>query len=109
MPRFMLLQGDGTEVIFIIAAVMLAVQLLLCLKVKRVWIRLIPTVLSVLATVGLIVMMTQSDGWDVLGYLLLVICSFALVGACAVAWIIWAIIRIINAIRSKSRTDIDKE
>ena len=76
-------------IVYIIAAVVLVVQLLCCFNVKKVWLRLLPTLLFVCPTIVCFVMAFVSDGWDSIGFLILAI----LVGipsiGCGLAWCGW--------------------
>lgn len=110
MLKFALLESDGTEAIVLIAGVVLLIQLLMCFLLRRVWIKLIPTVLSFVVTVAFAILMVTSEGWDVLGYLLLGLCSFCALCACAVAWLVWAIVRAIKKRKNKSaQQDVEQE
>ena len=51
--------------------VVLPIQLLLCFKVKPVFLRLLPTILLTATTVFLFAMMTTSRDWDAIGYAVL--------------------------------------
>ena len=76
--------------LLLFAVALFAIQLLLCLKVKKLIWRLLPTVLAFTVTVTFFVMTFLSKGWDVIGYLLLAVCSLALLVACGIAWGVWA-------------------
>ena len=72
-------------------AVILPVQLLLCFKIRKNIIRLLPVmVLSVLTAVFSILAATTS-GWDSLGYIVLAVFTGIMLLACGGAWGIWAI------------------
>ena len=86
---------DMSEVLAVLLILLvIGGQLLLCFKVKKLWIRLIPAVAALIATVAFfVIMLTLAEGWDVLGYLLLWVYSAVLLGADVIAWILFAIIR----------------
>ena len=100
----MLKIADFTDDIILIALLVLFVgaQLFLCLKVKNIFIRLIPTILIFTATAVLFAMIYISEGWDSLGYLLLTIYSAILFLGCASAWLIFALIKIIKRLTRKN-------
>lgn len=87
---------DPALVAVIGGAIVLVIQLLFCFLSERVWIRLIPTVLSALATAGCVAMMYLSGGWEVLGYLLLAIYAGAALLICGLGWILFAVIRAVR-------------
>ena len=77
--------------IFLLVSVC-AAQLLLCFKAKRLVLRLLPTVLSALAAMICGVMCMLLTGWDVFGWMIFLFCFLIMLGLCALAWLIWAII-----------------
>ena len=77
--------------IFLLVSVF-AAQLLLCFKAKRLVLRLLPTVLSALAAMICGVMCMLLTGWDVFGWMIFLFCFLIMLGLCALAWLIWAII-----------------
>ena len=86
---------DGPDGILIIGSLLvLAVQLLLCFKVKNVFLKLIPAVLLVLSTIGWYVQSNSTDPWIRVGCKVLSICSLIWLIVCGVCWVIWAVIRI---------------
>lgn len=92
-----------TDEILIIALFLLfaGAQLFLCLKVKNIPIRLMPTILTFAATAVLFAMVYISDGWDSVGYLLLTICSAILLVGCVIAWVAFALIKLIRRFTAK--------
>ena len=101
-------EGIDMEVLLsVLAAVaLLTGQLLLCFKVKSRLIRLLPGLLGVLACIAFFVMMLISEGWEVLGYLLLVLFAACAVGVCALGWLIFAIAHLIK--RTKITAQAEK-
>jgi hypothetical protein len=83
-----------TVLIFTILSILIiAVQLLLCFKTKRVWLRLLPTILSGGVTVALFVLVRTATGWEAIGYLLLWLGAGLLFVVDLFAWILFAILR----------------
>lgn len=79
-----------TEVIIYASIlIMIPLQLLLCFKVKKLWVRLIPTVTLITAIILFMCMSTIAGGWDNIGYVILAIFAGILLAACALAWLIW--------------------
>lgn len=82
--------------VIIISVLTLAVQIFLCFKGKYIWIKLIPVFLCVLATTVFFTLTVCTDGWDVIGYLLLTFLSAFLLAVCTLGWAIWVIVTIIR-------------
>ena len=76
--------------------VVLPIQLLLCFKVKPVFLRLLPSILLTATTVFLFAMMTTSRDWDAIGYAVLGVFSGVLLIFSGIGWGIWAIVRCIK-------------
>ena len=76
--------------------VVLPIQLLLCFKVKSVFLRLLPSILLTVTTIFLFTMMTTSRDWDALGYAVLGVLSGVLLIFSGIGWGIWAIARCIR-------------
>lgn len=75
--------------VLILSILLLTVQLLLCFKVKKTVVRIIPVCLLSCLTAVFITLIFVSEGWDSLGFLLLAICSAALLLVCGLGWGIW--------------------
>ena len=91
------IEFDPTSLIAIAACIVFfTVQLLLCLLSRRVFVRLIPTLLSVLFAGGCFAMIFLSTGWDAIGYLLLAIIGSFPAAACLLAWVIYFVVWLIN-------------
>ena len=83
-----------TEIfILILSVLVLALQLLLCFKATRLFVRLLPAILFAILTAVFFVLIFLSEGWDSVGFLLLAICAAALLLCCGIGWGIWAIVR----------------
>ena len=80
--------------------VVLPIQLLLCFKVKPVFLRLLPSILLTATTILLFTMMTTSRDWDALGYAVLGVLSGVLLIFSGIGWGIWAIVRCIRKKKS---------
>lgn len=76
--------------------VVLPIQLLLCFKVKSVFLRLLPSILLTATTILLFTMMTTSRDWDAIGYAVLGVFSGVLLIFSGIGWGIWAIVRCIR-------------
>ena len=87
-----------TEVIiFLSILVVLPLQLFLCFKAKKQWIKLLPiSTFIVLIAFFLCLANQNSIGWDGIGYLILAIFAGILLAASVVGWIIWFIIKLVK-------------
>ena len=86
---------------FIICCAVLVWQLTFCFLFKRVWLRLIPTLVAVLSTLVFFVFALFAEGWDVIGYLAWSFVCALMLGVCMMAWIVFAIVRIIQKRRAR--------
>ena len=82
-----------TIVVLISVISTLILQLLLCFKVKKIFIKLLPIVLLIVSTVVFSICSASINGWDGLGYLFFALLSFGLILVCGLGWSVWAIIR----------------
>jgi hypothetical protein len=83
---------DGPDGILIIGSLLvLAVQLLLCFKVKNIFLKLIPMILLIISTIALYVVGQSLDPWEGFAYGVLSAFSFIWLIVCGVCWGIWAI------------------
>lgn len=80
--------------------VVLPIQLLLCFKVKPVFLRLLPSILLTGTTILLFAMMAASRDWDAIGYAVLGVFSGVLLIFSGIGWGIWAIVRCIKKKKS---------
>ena len=93
---------DPTSLLVIAGCIVLfVVQLLLCLLSRRVFVRLIPTILAVLFAGGCFAMLFFATGLEVLGHLLLAVIACFPVAACVLAWIIFFVVWVIRKIADR--------
>ena len=79
--------------VLILSAILLIAQLLLCFKVKKTVVRLIPVCLLSCLTVVFTALIFVFEGWDSLGFLIIAICSAALLLVCGLGWGIWWLVK----------------
>lgn len=72
---------------------LLPIQLLLCFKVKRLGLRLLPPLLFLLLTLIFIGKAAGASDWEGLGYGFLAALSGLMTLVCGAAWGIWRIVR----------------
>ena len=95
---------DMKEFLLIVfSVVMFVLQLWLCLTIKRVILRLLPTVLTGVPAIVFFVMIFFASGWDALGFLLLFIITCVPLGGCLLAWIVFGVISLIKRIRKQKQ------
>lgn len=82
-----------TLVVFISVIVTLPLQILLCFKSKRTWVKVLPAMLLVLSTIVFSICSVRIGGWDAFGYLFFAFLSIGLIFVCGIGWAIWAIVR----------------
>jgi len=78
----------------IVAVTILAVQLVLCFKTRKLWVRLLPACLCVVAAAASFALTFINEGWGSVAYMLLMIFCVCLLLVCGIGWGIWAIARI---------------
>lgn len=83
-------------IIFVIAFVALSLQMLLCLKVRNIFLKLIPTVVTTGISIYFFIMLKTVTGWSALGYALLWIISLIVILSLIIAWIVYLLIKIIK-------------
>ena len=76
--------------------IILPVQLLLCFKVKKRFLRLLPPLVLTAATVFFLIMMRMATDWSAIGYAILGVFSGVLLISSGIAWGIWSIIKLIK-------------
>ncbi len=79
--------------VFVSVIMALLLQLWLCFKIKRTFIKLIPIALLIVSTIVFYICAVAINGWDGLGYLFFAFLSFGLIFVCGIGWGIWAIFR----------------
>lgn len=92
-----------TVVLILSIAVLLPGQLLLCFKVKRRAIRLLPVILLAIPTSLCVVMAIVTSGWGSIGYLLLAILAGFMLLVCGLAWAIWAAAKLVRKKRENNK------
>ena len=93
---------DPTSLLVMAGCIVLfVIQLLLCLLSRRVFVRLIPTILAVLFAGGCFAMLFFATGLEVLGHLLLAVIACFPVAACVLAWIIFFVVWVIRKIADR--------
>ena len=92
-----------TSEIFIVGTILLAFagQAVLCFKVRRLWIRLLPTALCFCGAVILFCLARAMTDWSALGYLLISAFVGVLFCACLIGWGIWGIAKGISVMKGR--------
>lgn len=80
----------------LILLTVLAIQLLLCFKVKILFFRLLPSFVLTASTIIFFTMMRLATDWDAIGYAILFVFSGVLLIFSGIAWVIWAIVKLIK-------------
>lgn len=83
-------------IFFLLLATVISVQLFLCLKAKKVIVRLIPTIILLILAGFFTYMSSVSTGFDGLGYFGLLLWNIFYFIADVVCWIIFGIIYLIK-------------
>ena len=76
--------------------VIIPVQLVLCFKVKRKIVRLLPVIIFSIPTIVFTFMAMIISGWDGIGYIFLAIFAGFMLLACGIAWGIWGLSRFVK-------------
>ena len=76
--------------------IVLPIQLLLCFMVKKLFLRLLPSLILTATSVFFFIMMRLATDWDAVGYAILGVFSGVLLLFSGIAWGIWAIINLIK-------------
>ena len=79
--------------LILLAAGVFTAQIILCFGKKRLVWRLLPTAFSALSAVICGVMCMIITGWDVFAWMIFLIVFLIMLGECALAWLIRAIVR----------------
>ena len=79
--------------VLLVSVLLIALQLVLCFRVKNVWLRLSPCLLWTTVSVILVILSFFLDDWDRFGFLFLALCSAILLCMCGIAWGIWAVVK----------------
>ncbi len=84
--------GELTIIALIVSvAVILPAQLLLCFKIRKIVIRLLPVMVLSVLTAVFSLLAAVTSGWDSLGYIVLAVFAGMMLLACGGAWGIWSI------------------
>ena len=76
-------------------------QTVLCFTVRRLWIRLVPTVLFFVAALGFLAASPFVEGWTAVGCILLALLGAGFGATCGLGWGIWWMIKIIFRCKNK--------
>ena len=86
--------GISSEVfLLIISTIVLIIQLLLSLKIKSKFIKLIPIILFSILAIVFSILTFILDDWDSVGCLLLAVGFLILIFVCGLSWLIWFIFK----------------
>ena len=85
---------NSTTLIFIAAVLLVFFVQVLFFKAESGFVKALPLLLSVGATVVFFVLMQTATNWDALGYLVLGLYALIAVGACLIAWLIYGIVKL---------------
>ena len=83
------------------ALVVLPIQLLLCFRLKKLAVKLIPTVLLIVAFVVFVFLKLNSMDWDALAYGIAAVYIGVWLVIDLLAWIIWTIIYFVKKKKNK--------
>lgn len=83
------------------ALVVLPIQLLLCFRLKKLAVKLIPTVLLIVAFVVFVFLKLNSMDWDALAYGIAAVYIGVWLVIDLLAWIIWTIIYFVKMKKNK--------
>lgn len=84
----------GTDLFLLLLSVAIfALQLLLCLRVKRRWLRLLPAAFLAVAVAVFLLLLLFTDGWDQIGFLILALWTALLLIPCALGGLVSHLIR----------------
>ena len=91
MIHFGSFEIGGEIFVWILACVLLIIQLILCFKAKRNIIRLIPVMLFAGLTIVFLCLTYISEDWDSIGFFFLTITSIVSLIGCGISWGIYGI------------------
>ncbi len=84
-------------------AILLILQMFLCLKAKRKPLKLIPIALSVVTMIVMVILFFTTLGWDKIGALFFIFYTIAMMVMCALGWVIPIVVKKINDKRSANK------
>ena len=79
--------------VYIVAVVVLLIQLLLCSKGKNTPIRLMFVYIFSALTVVFTILALVFDGWNRVGFAMLAVCAAFFLLVCGAAWAIWRLVK----------------
>lgn len=82
--------------LIVLAIAYFAVQLWLCLQAKSFIVKLIPMLFVLLLTVASVVVYCCTQNW---AWLIIAFLNFGAIGLCALAWLIFGVIRLCKRLR----------
>ena len=85
--------------------IVLPLQLLLCFKGTRRFLRMLPSIVLAAGTLILFIMMRVAKDWNAVGYAILSVFFGVLLLASGIAWGVWAIIKLIR--KNMDQVDAD--
>lgn len=86
----------STLIAAVSALTVISVQFLLCFKAKKLFLRLLPSLVLTATTVYFFLMMRIATDWDAIGYAILGVFSAVLLVFSGIAWVVWAIAKLIR-------------
>lgn len=100
MINLAIIEFDSPIFISIAATILLGLQLLLCFKLKKTIIKIIPAIILFIITIVFIVLTMVNESWDALGFLLLSLFTGGATLVCILGLLIWIIVKAIKKKRS---------
>ena len=91
----------GNVILPVATVAVFLLQLFLCLRTRRVYLRILPVLLCIATVIVFYVLARNSTSWDAIGYVLLFVLSLLPLGGCLLAFGVWAIILLLRYARKK--------
>lgn len=85
-----------------ICIAILALQLLLCFRVKKTVLKLVPAALLLIAEAVFVILMHTTSGWDAPVYAIFAIVFGIFLFACGTGWAVWFLVRFIQKKKDRS-------
>ena len=83
-----------------IPAAFVFLQIFLCFRVRRLWLRLLPSILFFILALALFVLTWLTNGWDALGYLLLALGALLLLLSVGLGWATWGLVLFLKKLKA---------